>query len=107
MTATQGSLPGCAVPTVSRGALESDLHGQVAICLMALLSWAEFHGGRTALIDGTVERFVTAGKPADPQISRAIEHTSRALARYLERNTAAPAWLPPTILALLQETPIA
>lgn len=100
MTA-QTSLPGVAVPTANRATLESDLRGETAVCLMALMTWAEFHGGRTALIDGTIERFVTAGKPADPQITRAITNTRSALARYLERNGTAPAWLPASVLELI------
>ena len=83
-------------------AAEQDLHGQVAICLMALLSWAEFHGGRTALIDDTISRFVCAGRPHDAGIDRAFSHTRIALARYLEHCARPPAWLPPSVLALLK-----
>lgn len=95
----QASLPGirAEVQPANRATLESDLRGEVALAIMALLTWAEFHGGRTALIDGTVERFITAGKPADSQVSRAIEHTRRALARYLERGGITPAWFPKSI----------
>jgi hypothetical protein len=81
---SQTVLPGCApISTANHAALEQDLHGEVAICLAALLTWAEFHGGRTALIDGTISRFVCAGRPHDHGIDRAITTTSRALARYL------------------------
>jgi hypothetical protein len=102
MTASQTILPGCApVSTASHAALEQDLHGEVAVCLAALFSWAEFHGGRTALIDGTISRFICAGRPHDHGIDRAIEHTRRALTRHLERNNAAPAWLPQSIITLI------
>jgi len=84
-------------------ASESDLRGETALCLMALMSWIEFHGGRTALIDDTVERFVTAAQPADPAITRAITNTRQALARYLATGAAVPRWLPPSVLALLKE----
>ncbi len=103
MTA-QTSLPGCAVaPGENRATLEQDLRGQVAICLMALFCWVEHHGGRTVLIDGTVERFIAASGTCDPQISRAIRNTRSVLARYLASGAAVPSWLPPSILELLQE----
>lgn len=84
-------------------AAEQDLHGQVAICLMALFCWIEHHGGRTVLIDGTVERFIAAGGTSDPQISRAISNTRAVLARYVASGTAVPAWLPQSIVNLLKE----
>jgi len=87
-------------------AFEEDLRGETALCLMALFCWIEHHGGRTVLIDGTIERFITAGKPHDPQISRAITNTRRALARHLQHGGHAPAWLPESIISLLKE-PIA
>jgi hypothetical protein len=74
---------------------ETDLRGEVALCLMALLTWAEFHGGITPIIGGTVERFITAGKPADPGISRAINNTRRALAYHLEHGGRTPTKWPP------------
>jgi len=95
-------LPGCApVPAANRPALEQDLHSQVAICLMALFCWVEFHGGRTALIDDTIERFIAAGGTPDPQISRAIANTRSVLARYLASGSDVPAWLPESIVNLL------
>jgi hypothetical protein len=83
-------------------AAESDLRGEVALAIMALMTWAEFHGGLSPLIDGTVERFINAGKP-DAGISRAITNTRRAIARYLEHGRRTPAWLPASVLALLKE----
>ena len=82
---------------------EQDLRGETALCLMALLTWGEFHGGSPALIDGTIARFIAAPGPADPQISRAIANTRSALARHLEHGGHTPTWLPASVLALLQE----
>ena len=100
---TQTTLPGirAEVATGSRAA-ESDLRGEVALCLMALFVWAEFHGGLDPWIDRTVERFITAGQPADAGITRAIANTRRALARHLDNGGRVPAWLPASVLALLQ-----
>jgi len=84
-------------------AAEQDLRGDTAIAIMALLTWAEFHGGRTALIDGTIERFVTAGGDRDPQISRALANAKSSLARYLQHQKAPPKWLPASVLALINE----
>ena len=83
-------------------AAEHDLRGEVALAIMALLTWAEFHGGITPIIDGTVERFITTGRPADPGITRAIDHTRKALARYLGNGGRVPSWFPPSLAALLQ-----
>jgi hypothetical protein len=103
----QPSLPGirAEVPTGNRAALEEDLRGETALCLMALFSWSEFHGGLAPWIDRTVEKFLTVGQPADPQITRAITNTRRALARYLATGAAVPRWLPASVLALLKEPP--
>jgi hypothetical protein len=102
MKASQACLPGCAlIPSANRAILEQDLRGETALCLMALYCWVEHHGGRTALIGDTIARFITAGGTPDPQISRAIANTRRALARYLERNNAAPAWLPQSLIDLI------
>jgi hypothetical protein len=83
-------------------AAETDLRGEVALAIMALMTWAEFHGGLSPLIDGTVERFINAGKP-DAGISRAITNTRRAIARYLEHGGRTPAWVPVSVANLLKE----
>ena len=101
----QASLPGCAPIAAGDRAADADLRGEVALCLMALLTWGESHGGLTPLIDGTVARFIAAPGPADPAITRAIDHTRAALARYVATGAAVPAWLPPSVLALLTERP--
>ena len=82
-------------------AAEQDLRGDVAICLMALFSWVEFHGGRTVLIDDTIERFITAGGSADLSITRAIGTARSSLARYLQFQKVPPAWLPASVLAII------
>jgi hypothetical protein len=84
-------------------AAESDLRGETALAIMALLTWAEFHGGITPIIDGTVERFITAGKPHDAGINRAIANTRSALARYIANGGRTPAWLPASVLSLVNE----
>lgn len=58
------------------------LGGEVALAIMAYLTWAEFHGGATPLLDGTVDRWLCAGRPYDPQIARALTNTRNALGRY-------------------------
>ena len=96
MTA-QVALPGIeARPTVN----DSDLRGEVALAIMALLSWAEFHGGRTALIDDTVERFVTAGT-GDPAITRSLDKLRSMLANYVKRGGHVPSWFPSSLLKVI------
>jgi hypothetical protein len=80
---------------------EQDLRSDVAVCLMALFSWVEFHGGRTVLIDDTIARFICAGRPADTGITRAFGNARSSLARYLQHQKAPPSWLPASVLALI------
>ena len=84
-------------------AAESDLRGEVALAIMAYLTWAEFHGGASPLLDGTVDRWLCAGRPYDPQIARALTNTQRALARYVGHGGRAPEWLPASLLEALKE----
>ena len=83
-------------------AAESDLRGEVALAIMAFLTWAEFHGGAGTLLDGSVSRWLTVCRPADPGIARALTNTRRALARYIARGGRVPAWVPPSLAALIQ-----
>ncbi|MGD0836916.1 MAG: hypothetical protein ABSB49_09775 [Polyangia bacterium] len=104
MIEQQSSLPGLAgTPTENRATLEADLRGEVALALMALLTWAEFHGARAPEIGITIEKFLALGKP-DTGISRAIAKVRSLLGRYLAHGGTAPEWLPPSVLALLSDT---
>ena len=87
----------------SMTAVESDLRGEVALAIMAYLTWAQFHGGAAPLLDGTVGRWLCAGRPYDPQIARALTNTQRALARYMGHGGRAPEWLPASLLEALKE----
>lgn len=102
MTA-QTSLPGIAAPTASHATLESDLHGEVALAIMVFLTFAEFHGGAAPLLDGTVDRWLCAGKPDDPQIARCLLKLRCQLARYLGGGGHVPAWFPASLLKALGE----
>ena len=82
---------------------ETDLHGEIALAIMAFLTWAQFHGGATRLLDGTVDRWLCAGRPYDPQIARALTNTRAALARYLVRGGRLPEWLPTSLVEALKE----
>lgn len=64
-------------------ATEFDLHGEVALAIMAYFTWAAFHGGATPLLDGTVDRWLTVQRPDDPGISRALVKLRSMLARYV------------------------
>jgi hypothetical protein len=105
---TQASLPGISratSPAASHGALESDLRGETCLAVLAFLTWAQFHGGATPLLDGTVDRWLGAGRPYDPQIARVLTNTRRALARYLEHAGRSPEWVPASLLEAINETP--
>ena len=85
-------------------AAESDLRSDTCIAVMALMTWAEFHGGRDALIGNTIERFVAAGGPDDPGITRALVKVRSHIARYIEQGGAVPSWFPPSLLALIRDS---
>jgi hypothetical protein len=83
---------------------EQDLRGEVALTLMALMSWAEmFRGGCRMLLDGSVAAWLEAGRPSDPQFARALTNTRRALARYVAHGGQVPVWVPASLLSLLKE----
>jgi len=84
-------------------AAEQDLRGEVALAIMAFLTFAEFHGGAAPLLDGTVSRWLTAGKPDDPQIAHALVKLRRQLARYAQHGGHVPEWFPKSLLAALGE----
>lgn len=86
-------------------AAEYDLRGEVALTIMALLTWAQFHGGATSLLDGTVDRWLCAGRPHDPQIARALTNTRAALARFVAHGGKVPEWIPAPLVALIQAEP--
>ena len=84
-------------------AAEADLRGEVALAIMACLTWAEFHGGATPLLDGTVDRWLTVGKPDDPGIGRALAKLRSMLARYVGSGGQAPEWFPASLLKAIGE----
>ena len=84
-------------------AAESDLRGEVALAIMALLTWAQFHGGATPLLDGTVDRWLCAGRPYDSQISRSLVKLRSQLARYVGHGGHVPEWFPKSLLEALKE----
>jgi hypothetical protein len=84
-------------------AAEQDLRGEICLSILAFLTFAEFHGGSAPLIDGTIDKWLCAGRPHDPQIARALTNTRRALAHYLEHGGRTPAWLPASVANLLKE----
>jgi hypothetical protein len=100
----QATLPGLtATSTASHAVLEQDLHGEVALAIMAYLTWAQFHGGATALLGGTVDRWLCAGRPVDPQISRSLVKLRSMLARFIGNGGAVPSWFPPKLLEAIGE----
>ena len=82
--------------------LESDLRGEVALAIMAYLAWAEAHGGTKMLLDGSVSKWLTSGKPDDPGIARALLKLRNLLARFVASGGQVPSWFPPSLATLLQ-----
>jgi hypothetical protein len=94
----QASLPGLAPTSANHAVLESDLRGETALAIMAYLTWSQFHGGATPLLDGTVDRWICAGRPADPQIARSLVKLRSMLAYFIDHGGAVPSWFPPSLL---------
>ena len=84
-------------------AAESDLRGEVALAILAYLAWAEAHGGTKLLLDGSVSKWLTTGRPDDPGISRALVKLRSQLARYIDHDGQVPNWLPASLLEALKE----
>jgi hypothetical protein len=82
---------------------DSDLRGEVALAIMAFLTFAEFHGGAAPLLDGTIDRWLTAGRPDDPGISRALVKLRSMLARHIDRGGHVPEWVPASLLEAIGE----
>jgi hypothetical protein len=87
---------------MNSSATEQDLRGEVALAVMAYLTWAQFHGGATPLLDGTVDRWLCAGRPYDSQIARALTNTRTALNRYLSRGGRVPEWIPASLVQAIE-----
>jgi hypothetical protein len=83
--------------------LECDLRGDTALAIMAMLSWSEAHGGTKMLLDGSVSKWLTSGKPDDPGIARALVKLRCQLARYVDRGGHVPEWFPASLLKALGE----
>ena len=104
MTASQACLPGCApTPTVSRAVLESDLRGETALAILAYLAWADGHSDARRMLNGSIAAWLTAGKPDDPQIARALIKLRSQLARFIDHGGAVPSWFPPSLLEAIGE----
>ena len=100
----QACLPGCAAtPTVNRAALESDLHGDTTLAILAYLAWSDAHCDARKMLDGSIAAWLTAGKPDDPGISRALVKLRSQLARYVDRDGHVPSWFPASLLKAIGE----
>jgi len=84
-------------------ALEQDLRGEVALAIMAMLAWSEAHGGTQMLLDGSVSKWLTSGKPDDPGIGRALVKLRSQLGRFVGSGGHVPPWFPASLLKALGE----
>ena len=98
MTA-QTSIPGVG-STAHNATLEADARGAVTLCILALRSWGEYHGGLTPTIAGVVERYLEHNDP-DIGVTRTADKLRALLARY----DSPPAWIPESLVTLLRSVP--
>ena len=84
-------------------AAEQDLRGEVALAIMAMLTWSEAHGGTKMLLDGSVSKWLTTGRPDVPGIARALKKLRYQLAQFIARGGHVPAWFPASLLKALGE----
>ena len=84
-------------------ALEQDLRGDTALAILAYLAWSEAHSDAAKMLDGSIAAWLTAGKPDDPGIGRALVKLRSQLARYVDRGGHVPGWFPASLLKALGE----
>jgi hypothetical protein len=84
-------------------AAESDLRGEVALAILAYLAWSDAHSDASKMLDGSIAAWLTAGKPDDPGIARALLKLRSMLARYVDRGGRVPEWFPASLLKALGE----
>jgi hypothetical protein len=84
-------------------ALEQDLRGEVALGILAYLAWADAHSDASKMLDGSIAAWLTAGKPDDPGIARALVKLRSQLAHYVDRGGHVPGWFPASLLKAIGE----
>jgi hypothetical protein len=84
-------------------AAESDLRGEVALAILAWLAWSDSHCDASKMLDGSIASWLTAGKPADPGISRALVKLRSHIARYVDHGGHVPEWIPASLLKAIGE----
>ena len=85
-------------------AAESDLRGEVCLAILAYLAWSDSHCDASKMLDGSIASWLTAGKPADPGISRALVKLRSHIARYVDHGGHVPEWFPASLLKAISET---
>jgi hypothetical protein len=78
--------------------LDSDLRGDTALAILAYLAWSDGHGDARKMLDGSISAWLTAGRPDDPQIARALGKLRSQIARYVDRGGHVPEWFPKSLL---------
>jgi len=84
-------------------AAESDLRGDTTLAILAYLAWSDAHGDARLMLDGSIARWLTSGRPYDPQISRSLAKLRSQLARYIDHGGHVPEWFPASLLEALKE----
>jgi hypothetical protein len=84
-------------------AAEQDLRGDTTLAILAYLAWSDAHSDARKMLDGSIAAWLTAGKPDDPGIGRALVKLRSQLARYVARGGHVPRWFPASLLRALGE----
>jgi hypothetical protein len=80
---------------------EQDLRGDTALAILAYLAWSDAHCDARKMLDGSIAAWLTAGRPDDPGIGRALVKLRSQLARYVDHGGHVPEWFPPSLLKAL------
>jgi len=84
-------------------AAEQDLRGDTTLAILAYLAWSDAHSDARKMLDGSIAAWLTAGKPDDPGIGRALVKLRSQLARYVGSGGHVPGWFPASLLRALGE----
>jgi hypothetical protein len=84
-------------------AAEQDLRGDTTLAILAYLAWSDGHCDARRMLDGSIAAWLTAGRPDDPGIARALKKLRSQLAQFVAHGGHVPSWFPASLLKAIGE----
>jgi hypothetical protein len=84
-------------------AAEEILRGEVTLAILAYLAWSDSHCDARKMLDGSISAWLTAGRPDDAGINRALAKLRGLLAHHVQHGGHTPEWFPKSLLEALKE----